>query len=130
MEDYDAAIALWRETDGLGLSEADSRKGIERYLARNPHLSFVAVVGDKLVGTVLGGHDGRRGYLHHLAVHPDYRRKGLGTLLAERCLEALRAEGIAKCHHFVIEGNQTAEAFWNAAGWNYRGAIRLYSKSL
>lgn len=83
--DYDAVMTLWRETPGVGLSAADNREAIAAYLLRNPGLSFAAWDGPRLVGAVLCGHDGRRGYLHHLAVAPAYRRQHLGFELAERC---------------------------------------------
>ena len=92
--DYDAVIALWRATEGIGLSGADERGAIAAYLARNPGLSMVALHAEALVGAVLCGHDGRRGYIHHLAVVPTERGGGLGRTLAERCLLGLGALGI------------------------------------
>ena len=92
--DYDAVIALWRGCEGIGLTESDTRPAIAAYLARNPDMSFVAEAGGRLVGAVLGGHDGRRGYLHHLAVDPAWRRRGLGRELTDAVLARLRAEGM------------------------------------
>ncbi|MBN2004426.1 MAG: GNAT family N-acetyltransferase, partial [Anaerolineae bacterium] len=86
LSDYNAVLALWQSSEGVGLSDADSREAIGRYLARNPGLSFTAWDGDELTGAVLCGHDGRRGYVHHLAVKPAHRRQGLGKALAARCL--------------------------------------------
>jgi ribosomal protein S18 acetylase RimI-like enzyme len=111
--DYDAAYALWSETEGIGLSEADSRGNIERFLRHNPGMSFVAVgggagsagAGGALAGVVLCGCDGRRGYLHHLAVAPACRRRGVGRGLIDRCLAALAGAGMRKCHIFVIADN-------------------------
>ena len=91
MADYDAVFALWRQCEGIGLSQADSRDSIRHYLKRNPGMSFVASSGDVVVGAVLCGHDGRRGYIHHLAVHSDYRRRSLGRRLVEHCLQGLGA---------------------------------------
>ena len=130
MADYDEALALWQATEGLGLSAADSREAITRYLARNPGMSFVARAdGGELVGAVLCGHDGRRGYLHHLVVRPDYRGHGLGRDLAEHCLAALRAEGIDKCHLFVKRSNIAGQTFWQRTGWTERSLI-LMSKDI
>lgn len=120
---YDAVLALWQSTEGLTLRDADSREAIERYLARNPGLSFVAFEADTLTGAVLCGHDGRRGYLHHLAVAPSHRRRGIGSALAERCLQALAEQGIFKCHVFVRADNPEARAFWQRAGWTIRDDI-------
>jgi ribosomal protein S18 acetylase RimI-like enzyme len=127
LEDYDEALALWQSAEGVTLRDADSREGIERYLARNPGLSFVAREGGTLVGAVLCGHDGRRGYLHHLAVAPAHRGRGIGRTLAHRCLEGLRAQGIAKCHLFLADGNEAARDFWRTVGWSARTDIALMS---
>ena len=128
--DYDDALALWQAIEGLGLSAADSREAITRYLARNPGLSFVARDdGGALAGAVLCGHDGRRGYLHHLAVRPDCRGHGLGRELANHCLAALRAEGITKCHLFVKRSNVAGQSFWQRTGWTERNLI-LMSKDI
>lgn len=124
--DYEDALALWKGTEGLGLSAADTREAIIRYLARNPGMSFVAREEDgTLAGAVLCGHDGRRGYLHHLAVRSDCRGLGLGRALAERCLEALRAEGIDKCHLFVKRANVAGQSFWQRIGWTERNLVLM-----
>jgi ribosomal protein S18 acetylase RimI-like enzyme len=125
--DYDAVMALWRATEGLTLRDADSREGLTRYLGRNPGLSFVAQAEGHIVGAALGGHDGRRGYLHHLAVAPAYRGKGLGRALAQRVIGALVAEGVGKCHVFVRADNPTARAFWAHLGWAERDDLTLMS---
>lgn len=130
--DYDDAIALWKRTPGMGLSEADSRERITAFMARNPGLSFVAEDGAArgIVGTILCGSDTRRGYLYHLAVDPELRRQGLGTRLADAAMAALKAQGVEKAHLMVIAGNGLGTAFWKAAGWTYREDIDLYSKSV
>ena len=125
--DYDEVMALWSSTEGLTLREADSRGAIERYLARNPCLSFVARDEGQLIGAVLAGTDGRRGYLQHLAVAPSHRGQGLGRALAERAVEALRAVGVAKCHLMVREENAQARAFWEHLGWSERADVTLMS---
>ncbi len=126
IDDYEDAFALWQVTEGIGLSEADSREAIARYLARNPGLSFVARAEDgTLVGAVLCGHDGRRGYLHHLAVRTSCRGRGLGRELVDRCLAALRAEGIDKCHLFVKRSNPSGLEFWKKIGWSERSLIMM-----
>lgn len=120
MDDYDEAMALWQATEGMGLRPSDAPEHIARYLERNPGLSFVARDGDRLVGTVLCGHDGRRGYLQHLAVDRAYRRQGIGRALVERVLAALRSININKCHLFVIKENAPAVDFWRRIGWHVR----------
>lgn len=130
MADYEAVLALWQAMAGVGLSQADTRPAIARFLERNPGLSFIAQAGPSVIGVVLGGHDGRRGYLHHLAVSPAYRRQGLGQALVERCLAGLNAQGIDKCHLFVFTGNEAAQAFWRDTGWQERSDLIVFSQTL
>ena len=129
-DDYDEVLALWEKSEGVGLSGADSRESIARYLERNPGLSFVARDDGEIVGAVLCGHDGRRGYLHHLAVAPSHRRQGIGEALTERCLDGLRAIGIGKCHLFIFEENGAGQAFWRSVGWEDRGDIEVVSRTI
>jgi putative acetyltransferase len=126
--DYDSVLALWRSSEGIGLSAADERSAIERYLAQNPGMSFVAIDDGRLVGAVLCGHDGRRGYLHHLAVTPSHRCQGIGRQLVEQCLRALKAAGIDKCHLFVFAGNTSASDFWKRIGWTQRDELLVMSR--
>jgi ribosomal protein S18 acetylase RimI-like enzyme len=128
--DYDAAVALWRESEGVGLSSADSRERVQRYLLRNAGLSFVAHADGTLIGAVLCGHDGRRGYLHHLAVRRNWRGLGVGSALATACLAALERESIDKCHIFVYAENQAGQAFWSHLGWKARPDLGIMSKDI
>ena len=130
IERYDDVYALWDRCSGVGLSGADEQESIAAYLTRNPGMSFLAVDGSAVVGTILGGHDGRRGYVHHLAVDDDYRRRGIGRRLVERCLAALEEEGIQKCHLFIFHENEGGIAFWQAEGWTLRKDIMVMSKHL
>jgi putative acetyltransferase len=109
------------------LAGGDERAEIERYLERNPGGSFVAEAAGRVVGVALCGHDGRRGYLHHLAVDAAHRRSGLGRRLAERCLAVLREAGMAKCHLFVAKENEEALAFWRATDWFVRDDLEMLS---
>lgn len=128
MNHYEAAIALWQVTPGVGLSSADEPAAIQAYLARNPNTSFVALEQDRLVGTILCGHDGRRGFIHHLAVDQAYRRQGIATQLVAQGLAALQRVGIQKCHLFIFGDNQTGVAFWQNNGWELRQDVRIMSK--
>lgn len=130
MDDYDEVYALWRSSEGIGLSSADSREGIARFLERNPGLAFVARDAAGLAGAVMVGDDGRRGYLYHLAVSPTRRRQGIGRALVERCLEALRQRGIEKCHIFVYGENREGRAFWEEAGYETRNDLIIMSHSI
>jgi len=127
--DYEEAIALWQRTEGVTLRSADSSEAVLRYLKRNPGSSFVAREQDTLVAAVLGGHDGRRGYLHHLAVAPTHRGRGIGRALAERVLTALGTQGIHKCHLMVRADNADALAFWAHIGWAQRADLVIMSRT-
>jgi N-acetylglutamate synthase len=127
--DYCEVACLWRDTEGVGLDACvDTQEGIASYLARNPGLSFVARVEGQIVGAVLCGHDGRRGYLHHLAVAQERRRAGIGCALVERCLAKLAASGIPKCNIFLFGDNELGEAFWQQTGWTERADLKLLQK--
>lgn len=127
MKHYDQVVALWRTCEGIGLSEADCRDNVRNYLFRNPGLSYVAIDRMRVVAAVLCGHDGRRGYLNHLAVHPDYRLQGLGRALAGKCLATLETIGIAKCHLFILRKNTEGARFWEHMGWTLRTDLRVAS---
>lgn len=131
MEDYHRTYELWSRTPGMGLSDSDSENGIRRFLERNPGLSFVAEdEAGGVQGTVLAGHDGRRGFLYHLAVGPAFRGQGLGGRLVRSALEALRSQNIVKCHIMVLDHNELGQAFWSGQGWLRRDNILLYSQDL
>jgi N-acetylglutamate synthase len=121
------ALALWESTEGVGLSDADSFENIRRFLERNPGLSFVAIEQQAVVATILCGHDGRRGLIHHLAVAPSHRRQGLGRALVAQALAALRRCGIQKCHLLVFRDNAPGRAFWERLGAEERTTLSTYS---
>jgi N-acetylglutamate synthase len=125
---YDEVLALWQECEGIGLSHADSRDSIQAYLNRNPGMSFIATADGKVVGAILAGHDGRRGYIHHLAVHPSCRRNGLGRKLVEHAISVIRSAGIQKVHIFIFNTNAEGIAFWKSVGWTPRNDIGVISK--
>jgi N-acetylglutamate synthase len=130
MKYYEDVLALWNHCDGVGLSETDSPENIRSYLDRNPEMSFVVEVDGKIVGAILGGHDGRRGYIYHLAIDSRWRRQGIARKLVEKCLTALRAAGICKTHIFIFNTNDTGIAFWKAIGWSERSDVSVVSKLL
>ena len=117
LDDYDDAHSLWDATDGICLDDGDSRDAIGLYLRRNQGLCFVATVNGQLVGTVLCGHEGRRGILRHLVVAPEFRGKGIGSTLVDHCRSALAREGIRKCNTFVLDSNVAGRQFWEHMGW-------------
>jgi putative acetyltransferase len=130
MTDYPAAYALWSRTEGVGLSQADEPHNVAQFLARNPGLSFVAEEGGRLVGAVLCGNDGRRGFLHHLAVEKEWRKSGIGRHLVERCIGALAEAGLHKCHLFVLADNVEGQRFWKRIGWEERTTLTVMSRDV
>ncbi|WP_124113501.1 GNAT family N-acetyltransferase [Paenibacillus xylanexedens] len=129
INDYEMSIELWQRTEGMALSEADSKESINYYLNRNTGMSFVCVDKEQVIGTILCGHDGRRGYIYHVAVDPEYRGKSLGKKLVVSSLEKLRLEGIGKCHIMVIADNEIGNEFWIRTEWTRRDGILLYSSN-
>jgi ribosomal protein S18 acetylase RimI-like enzyme len=131
IEDYDEAVALWKESEGIGLSEADSSRMIAAFLARNPGTCFVAAGEDgRLLGAILAGSDGRRGYLHHLAVARDRRGEGIGSALVARSLAVLAGSGIRRCHIFVMADNEPGRRFWERIGWRERTSLVIMSRDI
>ena len=129
LEDHiTGALALWGETEHIGLSSADDPQSLAYFLARNPGCSFIVREDSRMIGACLCGHDGRRGYIHHLAVALAYRRTRLASQLLSRCLAALRDAGIQKCHAFVFHTNPNGDLFWTPQGWERRDDLRVYSK--
>ena len=124
--DYDAAIALWQAVEGIEICEGDSREEIEAYLKRNPGLSCVAEENDTIVGAVLCGHDGRRGWIYHLAVAPASRGRGIAKLLVNESVARLRRAGIRRAIILVAADNPIGRDFWLRIGWeDIGGAIPM-----
>jgi N-acetylglutamate synthase len=131
LDDYPEVAALWQACEGVGFSPSDSREGIARLLARNPHLSFVArTASGELAGAILGSHDGMRAYLRHLAVAREHRRQGVGRALVERCLAAFALLGLAKCTLFMFPDNSAGREFWEGLGWRERADLRVLQRAL
>ena len=118
ISDYQSVYNLWKNTSGMGLrSLDDSEEGIKRFLLRNPNTNFVAVVDEKIVGVIMAGNDGRRGYIYHLTVQNEYRLKGIASALVKECLMALRAEEINKVALVVFSNNTNGNNFWQKLGF-------------
>ncbi len=139
IEDYDGIYALWNSTEQSkrALNPVDdNREGIERYLKRNPKTCFLAESHDgtgdspEVVGVILTGHDGRRAIIHHMCVHPSYRRKGIASQLVQKAEEAILKEGINKIFGLVFKDNDVANAFWEKQGYSLRTNLNYRNKSL
>ena len=124
IEDYDEIYSLWSGTEGMGMrSLDDSIEGITRFLTRNPNTNFVAEVDNQIAGVILCGHDGRRGYIYHTAVKPDYRKRGIGKALVTATLDALKKEQINKVALVVFAANELGNKFWKDAGFEMRNDL-------
>lgn len=131
IEDYEGIYNLWMNTPGMGLNSTDdSKEGIEKYLKRNPTSSFVAVSDDKIVGVIMAGHDGRRGYIHHTAVLSSYRKKGIAKKLVDCAMEALDKEGINKVALVAFEKNDLGNGFWENIGFTDRPDLVYRNKNI
>ena len=133
INDYDMICGLWNSTEQSrrALNPVDdSREGIERYLKRNPETCFAAVRNGMIIGVILAGHDGRRGIIHHLCVHQDFRRMGIAACLVAAAEAALKKEGIQKVFGLVFTDNDTANAFWEKQGYSLRSNLNYRNKSL
>lgn len=129
--DYDQLYALWLSCRGMGLNDVDdSREGVSRYLARNPRTCFAALDEEKIVGAIMAGHDGRRGYIYHTAVSESYRHRGIGSALVKRALDALAAEGITKVALVVFSHNEAGNAFWKRQGFTLREDLAYRNRAL
>lgn len=129
---YDQLRALWLATPGMGLNDLDdSREGIAKYLDRNPRTSFVATEnGFDVIGAIMAGHDGRRGYIHHTCVRADRQGEGIGRALVEAALDALKAEGINKAALVAFHRNEKGNAFWEKMGFTTREDLTYRNKAL
>lgn len=131
IEDFDQVHALWMTISGFAIrSIDDSREGVERFLRRNPTTSVVAEEDGKIVGSILCGHDGRRGCLYHVCVHKDYRMRGIGKAMVVYAMNALKAEEISKVSLIAFTGNDIGNAFWNRIGWTRRLDLNYYDFTL
>ena len=131
IEDYEKVYDLWIHTEGMGLNTTDdSREGIAKYLLRNPNTCFVAEDNRKIVGVIMSGHDGRRGFIHHTTVMKEYRRQGIGKKLVDSALVALEAEGIHKVALVAFEKNVLGNIFWEKAGFTIRDDLIYRNKNI
>jgi ribosomal protein S18 acetylase RimI-like enzyme len=129
--DYDAVHSLWKNIKGFSMrSLDDSREGVAAYLERNPKTSVVCEQDGCIVGSILCGHDGRRGYLYHVCVTADARRQGIGKDMVDFCLMALKNEGITKVSLITFTHNEVGKAFWNGTGWTRRDDLHFYDYTL
>ena len=131
IEDYKQVYDLWINTTGMGLNNLDdSEEGIEKFLKRNPSTCFVAEQDNKIIGVILSGHDGRRGFIYHTTVNQEYRKQGTGQKLVDHAWDALEKEGIHKVALVVFERNSLGNAFWESQDFSSRGDLVYRNKSI
>jgi len=131
INDYEQVYALWVNTPNMGLNNLDdSKEGIAKYLIRNPNTCFVAEKKGNIIGVILSGHDGRRGYIHHAAVAGSEQRNGVGTALVNASMIALEREGITKVALVVYEKNEKGNAFWEKYGFIERSDLVYRNKAI
>lgn len=131
ISDYEKVYAIWISCKGMGLNNLDdSREGIERFLLRNPESCFVAEADETVVGVIMSGHDGRRGYIYHTAVLPEYRNRGIAAKLVENAMSAMKNAGINKVALVVFDRNEGGNAFWEKMGFAARGDLIYRNKSI
>lgn len=128
--DYDELFLLWSNTSGIGINDDDSKDGIHKYLLRNPDTCFVAEEGTEIVGAIMSGHDGRRGYIYHTAVSMSERSKGIGSELVRHATDALANEGIKKVALVAFSNNITGNSFWEKQGFSVRDDLIYRNKNI
>lgn len=119
-DDYDSVAKLWTNSSGVGVNSDDSKENISKYLQRNPNTSFVAVESGEIVGAILAGHDGYRGFIHHTAVSSSHRGVGIGTNLVKAAVDAIRNDGINKVVLVAFKTNTLGNNFWEKQGFKVR----------
>lgn len=131
ISDYEKVYSIWISCKGMGLNNLDdSREGIERFLLRNPETCFVAEADETVVGVIMAGHDGRRGYIYHTAVLPEYRNRRIAAKLVENAMSAMKNAGINKVALVVFDRNEGGNAFWEKMGFTVRGDLVYRNKSI
>lgn len=132
MADYDAVTELWqRAGDGIHLRRSDTRQEIAKKLQRDPDLFIVLEHDGSLAGAVMGGFDGRRGFVYHLATDPRFRCLGVAARLMEALEARLRAKGCLKAYLLVTNDNQEAQQYYLKRGWeDMTTALRIFGKEL
>lgn len=131
LDDHDAAIALWRAAGLVNrVSLRDSRRAFARQLRRNRGLYLGAYDGPRLVGTVLGTHDTRKGWINRLAVEPAYQHRGVGTRLLRACERALARKGLKIIAALIEKGNDPSTNLFRRSGYELSEGILYVRKKL
>ena len=128
-EDHEVAVKLWGSMEiGVQVGRSDTLEEVQKKLQRDPDLFLVAEVNGTIVGTIIGGFDGRRGMIYHLAVQADARRQGIGDMLLHEIEERLQAKGCKKCYMLVSADNINAMKFYENRHWREMKEDRVFGK--
>ena len=129
--DYDDVYNLWLSCAGMGLNNLDdSKDGIDRFLKRNPDTCFVTEYENKIIGVIMAGNDGRRGYIYHTSVNPKYQNQAIGSKLVNTVINELKNQGVNKVALVVFAKNEKGNAFWENQGFTVREDLIYRNKSL
>ena len=126
IEYYDEIVELWRKA-GIEVVSSDTIDEVTRVLSRNPDLFLIGKINDEVIAVVMGAFDGRRGYVHHLAVAPDYQKMGYGKIIMEVLIEQFRAMSVHKVHLFIEKSNKSTVEFYSNLGWDVREDLIMMS---
>jgi ribosomal protein S18 acetylase RimI-like enzyme len=126
IEYYDEVVGLWRKA-GVEIVSSDTIDEVTRVLNRNPDLFLIGKLHEKVIAVVIGAFDGRRGYVHHLAVDPDYQKMGYGKTIMEALIEQFRTKNIQKVHLFIEKSNKSVIKFYSNLGWDMRADLIMMS---
>ena len=131
IKDYDEIIELWKNTEGIGINDYDdSKESINRFIKKNPKTCFIAEHNNKIIGTIMGGNDGRRGLIYHLMVKTEHRKNGIGNKLLEKVEEGFKTEGIKRIYLVVFKDNENGNYFWEKNGYEIRDFVNFRSKKI
>ena len=126
MKSYAEVITLWRKA-GISVGSSDTMEELKKMYQRNPQLFLIGKINKKVVGVVMGGFDGRRGYLHHLAIDPDYQKRGYGKIMMDALVGKFRKMGVHKIHLFIEKYNKEVVKFYSNSGWEIRDDLIMMS---
>lgn len=128
INDYEKLLLFWKSIKGLGIGLGDSKENIKKFIAKNPNSNFQIKKNGEVIGTILCGNDGRRGYIYHLAIHKNFRKQSLGSRLVNTVLNNLKKEGITKCHVMIFNENRDGLEFWKKVNFDERHDVQIMSK--
>jgi len=130
-DDYESVRELWESMEkGVNVGRSDAPEEIEKKVLRDPDLFLVAENNGTIIGSAIGGYDGRRGLLYHLAVAKDFRQQGIASQLLDEIESRLHGKGCLKCYLMVTLNNPEVERFYQKRGWHFMDYVRPYGKEL